>query len=166
MTLPTRDEVAAILRYDRDTGDFFWLVKRGSRGIAGRKAGSIDGKRYIRIRIDGVDYRAHRLAWLLEYGEWPTDQLDHIDLDRKNNAILNLRQANNSLNNFNRETQSNNTSGVTGVRFDRFRSKWKAEIKKDGKMKYLGRFATKEEAAAVRAKAAVQYFGEFSRVRY
>jgi hypothetical protein len=158
----TAERLRELLAYDAKTGLFTSLTKRGNQA-AGAIASSVDGKGYIRVKLDGRDYRAHRLAWLYTYGVWPRDQIDHIDMVRTNNALLNLREATNSLNNANRGVARNNKSGLKGVRFDVGRRKWRAEIKKNGSAIHLGRFATAGEAATAYAAAASIHFGNFAR---
>jgi D-Tyr-tRNAtyr deacylase len=87
--------------------------------------------------------------------------VDHIDRNKLNNHISNLRYASDSENQMNKSIQSNNTSGVIGVRFNKTKNKWIADIKKDGKSKHLGSFKTKEEAILARQKAEETYFKEF-----
>ena len=100
---------------------------------------------YICIRVDNVLYTAHRLAWLYAYGRWPTHQLDHINKDRADNRLCNLREATNAENAQNRKRRDNKT-GYTGV--NRENNKWKAEIKLNYKTIRLGLFDTPEEAHA------------------
>lgn len=87
--------------------------------------------------------------------------VDHIDRNKLNNHISNLRYATKSENNMNQSKRSDNTSGITGVNFDKARNKWKAQIQKDGKKINLGSFETKEEAIEARIKAEETYFKEF-----
>ena len=157
----TVDELKAILRYDPETGEFWWRVSR--KGIRlGRPAGRVTG-RYRQIGIDGRHYYAHRLAWLYMTGEWPSDDIDHIDGDRLNNRFSNLREASRAQNMANGRTPATNTSGFKGVSFDRQRGRWQAFIKIDGKTKNLGRFKTPEDAHAAYVAAAHQKSGNFAR---
>ena len=87
--------------------------------------------------------------------------VDHIDRNRLNNHISNLRYATNSENSMNRSKCSNNTSGTTGVNFHKTNNKWRARITKDGARKNLGSFDSKEEAIEARNKAEEKYFKEF-----
>ena len=116
----------------------------------------------VEIGIDGVSYKAHRLAWLYAYGRWPLDQLDHRDLDRSNNRLRNLRQANNTQNNCNQRTRSNNTSGYKGVCFCKQTSRWVARIRQRGKKLHLGRFDSPQEAFAAYVCAARKIQGTFA----
>lgn len=118
---------------------------------------------YRSISIDDRDYLAHRLAWLYVHGKWPPHQLDHINMDRADNRMCNLRQADNAENNCNRPLQSNNTSGFKGVSFHKQTRKWKASLKVRGKDIHLGLFDEAEAAAAAYRLAAQKHFGEFAR---
>lgn len=122
---------------------------------AGSAISAADADGYLVAYLDGRQYRAHRLAWLLVHGYWPT-VLDHQDGNRKNNSLLNLREVTVSENNRNRGIRSDNTSGFPGVY--RRRNRWQAAIKFDGKMRSLGFFDSIEEAAAAR-KAADRIYG-------
>jgi hypothetical protein len=136
-------EVSALLRYDADSGMLFWK-QNCSRGLAGAVAGCVNSHGYRRIQIHQHFYPAHRLAWLLTHGEWPTGPLDHINGIRSDNRIANLREASPSENQHNRRMSKNNSSGHPGVTFDR--GKYVAAIGVRGKKVYLGRFLRAEEA--------------------
>lgn len=148
-----------ILRYDPETGDFFWRVSRSNRIKVGMKAGSTNKMGYRIIYCGTRLQYAHRLAWLYVYGYWP-DQIDHINGNTSDNRISNLRVATQSQNNANR-VGKNNKKGAT---FDRRREKWIAYIKKDGKTRYLGGFDTEEEAHIAYCDAAKHLFGDFARL--
>lgn len=94
---------------------------------------------YIEIGFEGTSYLAHRLAWLYIYGRWPTNTIDHLDGDKKNNAIKNLRDVPHRVNMYNR-------ANALGVIFAKGR--WNAEIQRGGKHIYLGRYDTFTEARA------------------
>ncbi len=151
-----------VLSYNADTGKFRWLVSRGKR-----KAGDVAGKHacngYWRIKLFGKEYPAHRLAWFFFYGEWPDGQVDHINLDKIDNRIVNLRQATVSENQHNKHHQNNNTSGFKGVSKFKRTGRWRSEIMVDGHKHYLGSFATAEEAADAYAGAAMRLHAEFAR---
>jgi hypothetical protein len=98
---------------------------------------------YISIRLDDTLHYAHRLAWLYVYGKWPVNQIDHIDGNRANNAVANLREVSNAENAQNRR-KSRSKSGFLGVRKEN--SKWLAEIKVNYKPIRIGLFSTPEEA--------------------
>jgi hypothetical protein len=106
---------------------------------------------------------AHRIAWLLYYGKWPKDQIDHINGDKSDNRIVNLREATNSQNGKNLKLSINNKTGVTGVAFDRQTQKWRAYIRVNFKMINLGRYMDFEDAVIARKSAEKKYFGEWVR---
>lgn len=96
MSKLTQEVLKSLLYYDPETGIFVWLVTR-QRSPAGKEAGGYDEKGYRRICVNGTKVRAHRLAWLYMTGEWPEDQLDHINGLKDDNRFVNLREATNSL---------------------------------------------------------------------
>jgi len=150
----TQEELKNRLSYDRETGLFFWVRPR-KRVKKGDKAGC-NSHGYIVIRIDGVGYQAHRLAWLWEYGEFPSMEIDHINRDRKDNRISNLRLVSSRENKQNARAKKTNKSGFVGVCFDARRNKFKAEIRDgDGRKVFLGRFDTLEEAVFARKNAEI-----------
>jgi len=115
------------LRYEPNTGDFYWLYSPRT-GVIGKKAGYARKDGYIVINIDGEIYLAHRLAWLHSYGEWPISGIDHINGNPNYNAITNLRQADPNENHWNMKIFSTNTSGCRGVTFHRKTGKWVASL--------------------------------------
>lgn len=116
-----------------------------------------DKKGYIVGRVDGKDCKLHR--YLLNA---PDDkQVDHRNNDKKNNRRYNLRLCNNSQNHMNKGLQRNNTSGYTGVCYNKASSKWEARIKVNGKDIYLGRSTNKAITIELRRLAEIEYFGEF-----
>lgn len=113
----TADRLRELLAYDAQTGAFTWRVTQSNRAKAGKTAGSLhrqDG--YLYIRVDGVLHKAHRLAWLHVHGAWPTAGLDHVNGDRCQNDIANLREANQAQNMQNlRRPHRDNKTGFMGV---------------------------------------------------
>lgn len=148
----TQAELKELLVYDPVTGIFTNRVTRNSRALIGAEAGKdrLDG--YRDIKINHKIYLTHRLAWLYVHGEWPADQIDHINGVRSDNRIDNLRVVTNKQNGENQTLRSNNTSGHRGVTWDKVNGKWMAQIKHHGKIHHLGYFSILEEAAAA-AKA-------------
>jgi len=152
-----------LFNYDSDTGIFTWKVKRkGTRGV-GSQAGYKEKTGYITIRIDGINYAAHRLAWAYEHGYWPSLDLDHIDCNRSNNRLSNLREATRSQNTCNTKISSNNTSGIKGVMWHKRNKKWCATIMLNQKAKWLGYFDNIEEAQHAVEAARSELHGEFAR---
>ena len=125
-----------ILKYEPNTGNFIWISGRAN----GKVAGSINNYGYIHIRINKKLYKAHRLAWLYVYGSMENCFIDHIDGDKSNNRIENLRLATNIQNQQNqRSLHSNNKSGFIGV--SKIGNKWRAQIRIYGKVVHLGSFS-------------------------
>lgn len=149
----TQLELKQVLSYDSATGHFTWLVQSGS-AKPGHKACVPNAQGYIAIQLQGVKYLAHRLAWLYVHGEWPTAHIDHINGDKTDNSLINLRTATRSANMQNQKKAArNNKSGFMGVHFDKRCKKWLAQIRHSGKNHYLGIFGTPEEANATYLKA-------------
>jgi len=158
----TPERLRALLAYDPETGHFTWRVPLSRRIRPGDRAGyANDG--YLLVRIDRRNYRGHRLAWLYTFGEWPNGDLDHINCDRADNRISNLREATRSQNQANMRRPRHNTSGFKGASFHQRKGKWQAIIQKDGKTLYLGLFPTAADAHAAYCAAAQELHGEFWR---
>lgn len=159
---PSVDQIRELFDYEPDTGLVYWKAK-GSGRIKKKPAGTIENLGYIGILINGKRIRAHRIAWVLHYGKWPEDQIDHINGNGLDNRICNLREATNSQNGKNTGKPKSNTSGVVGVCFEKFTNKWKAFIKVDYKQINLGRYVNFEDAVSARKDAEKLYFGEWAR---
>ena len=143
----TAERLRELLSYDPETGLFHNKRHRGSKARVGSKAGSINTIGYSQVKVDGKLYSSHRLAWLYTYGAFPEGCVDHINRNRSDNRICNLREADKSENGQNKSLpQSNNTHGFLGVTRDT--GKWSARITTNGKTKYIGLFATPELAHA------------------
>lgn len=158
--LPTLEKVKEHLRYDQESGLLYW-VKNPSRGsrVLGRVAGR-GNHGYIIVRLESVDYFAHRLAWLLWHGEDPGDlTIDHINMDRSDNKIINLRLATRSENQRNHGIRSDNKSGYKNVCWDAQREKWVAIIKVN-KVKIHAGFHSTPELASLAAHDARQAYHE------
>lgn len=138
----TRGRLVEALTYDPATGQFCWRSR-------GKPAGCINTDGYRRITLDYVAYPAHRLAWLYEHGDWPTSEVDHINGDRADNRIANLRLVTRRGNSHNIQPgrQRPNHSGYPGVSFHA-PGKWKAKIMSAGRSHYLGLYPTPAEASA------------------
>ena len=141
-----------LLAYAPESGVFTWRVKRGCRP-QGSTAGTPDGKGYLLIRIDGISYKAHRLAWLYVNGELPTDGIDHINRNKSDNRIANLRLATQMQNLQNQSISIRNTSGFQGVSWHSLRKKWMAEIAVNRKKYHLGLFVNISDAIFARHSA-------------
>jgi hypothetical protein len=163
MTKITQEELKIWLRYDPETGSFFWHKSNSNRAIVGEKAGTLRPDGYTIITINGMRYRAHHLAWLYAYGELPpSTHVDHINGDRGDNRIENLRLASHGENLMNRGRQVNNRAGYKGIWWDKEKQLWAAMIGFNSQKKALGRYETAEEAARAYDAAARLYHGKFA----
>lgn len=156
-------ELRALFSYDPETGQFKWRADhRGGRGIrAGDIAGVSRKDGYRFNRINGVMYCAHRLAWLYVYGEWPAQEIDHINRNHADNRIANLRQADRAQNAANIVRRSPNKTGFKGVYYHRRDGLWCAKIHVRGKCRTIGYFKTAELAGEAYREAAKEHHGEF-----
>jgi hypothetical protein len=149
----TQEELKQILFYCAITGHFTWLKNRFASKIGTIAGLTSDKFKYKSIGINGSRYYAHRLAWLYVYGYFPDDGIDHINGDKTDNRIANLRIANHSENAQNLNKYKRNTSGYTGVIWHKGANKWQARITVNHKMIHLGLFDTREESYAAYLKA-------------
>ncbi len=164
----TASIVREFLEYDPITGLFCWKhrdrkwFKSGgtclywNRRYAGTPAGHTGGG-YLNIAIFKAEYRAHRLAWLYVYGEWPHDQIDHVNHVRKDNRIVNLRPASNQENQKNTALRKTNKSGIAGVFWHKSQKSWHAYITDSYKINRLGSFRDFFEACCARKSAERKY---------
>lgn len=142
----TQDVLNELLVYDMETGMFTWRLSRGARS-AGSVAGWVKSDGYTAITIFGRGYAQHRLAWLYVNGEWPEQHIDHINGNKKDNRISNLRDVSRSGNLQNlKKAYCSSSSGLLGVTFLKQQKTWQSRIIVDGVRKFLGNFKTKEEA--------------------
>lgn len=154
----TPENVHDLFEY-RD-GSLFWKISKRGIKRESKLAGTYQHG-YIQVRFRKEHYYAHRIVWLMFYGEWPAQLIDHIDRDKSNNRIENLRLASKSQNNVNaRRARSDSRSGYRGVHARRGR--WAASIRMNGERRFLGSFASVELAAAAYDSAAREMHGEFA----
>jgi len=156
------DRIKQLVAYDPETGRFWWKVNCG-RGRAGTVLGSEHSGGYRECKIDGERFFLHRLAWLYFYGEMPKEQIDHINGDRTDNRISNLRKATQQQNSGNMKIRPNNKVGFKGVYKVNRTKPFQANIHINGKTKYLGLFDTAEEAHRAYLEAAKDAFGDYAR---
>lgn len=147
-----RQLVASRFAYDKDTGVFTWIVNRGA-ARAGKRAGSAHSEGYLTLCVGYKNMYAHRIAWLLVYGSMPQPgfEIDHIDGNRANNRICNLRIVSRSQNNQNR-------ANMVGVKWNKINRNWRATIAVNGKRHEIGSFCSFVDAARARADAERLYF--------
>jgi hypothetical protein len=146
-------------------GDLYWIEKSNSLVPAGTKAGTLRKDGYVGIFIKGTYHFAHRIIWEMHNGEIPSGlTIDHVDRNRSNNNISNLRLCTFQQNHFNRSKQINNKSGFKGVSWHKQKGKWVAQIKIEGKNKFLGFFNDPEKAYEKYCEKAIEHYGEFARI--
>jgi hypothetical protein len=156
----TQDYLLSLFDY-RD-GVLYRKVKPSRSHVDIRKpAGTVNASGYITIGISGKVYRAHRLIFLMHHGFLPK-LIDHIDGDKKNNNIENMREATKKQNQHNRKVSINNKCGLKGVCFHKGNGKWVAAITINNKPKHIGYFHTSEEASSAYKSASLKHHGEFS----
>ena len=145
----TAETLRGLLDYDPETGEFRWRVNRGNRIKVGAAAGTVSSNSYAVIKINGMPFKAHRLAWMYAYDTWPNHDIDHINSDKRDNRIKNLRDVTRSVNMQNQErAQKDNKSGLRGVSWNKNKKRWEAGISVNGRNEYLGSFDTTEAAHA------------------
>ena len=145
--LPALEEISKVLKYNEETGEFTWLINPSRAVKAGDKAGSVVEKGYIGITYKRQPMLAHRLAWLFSVGEDPGNNLiDHIDEDKTNNRIDNLRLIDNSRN----VARSREPVCCTKQAWN---GRYQAVYTLDGVKYYLGTYDTKEEASRIGREA-------------
>lgn len=151
------------LGYDPETGQFMWL-KRVSRAVrAGTPCGSKHHTGYIVMRYGERQVRAHRLAWFIMTGNWPADQIDHINGVKDDNRFENLREATASENRCNVAKLATNRSGLKGVFWAKQRQLWGAAICKDRKQRIIGYYNTPEAAHEAYLEQMVLLHGAFAK---
>lgn len=162
----TLDNVRDIFDYDPVAGCLVWKARqeitRGDRGFnkrcAGKPAGTVSHNGYVNINFQKACYLAHRLIWMHVHGIKPEQAIDHIDRDRSNNRLSNLRVATFAQNLFNSEGRVRKF----GVSISSGGKLWRSQITIDKKRKYLGTFPDQESAAEAYRQAARSHYGEFA----
>lgn len=144
----SQERLKDLIDYNADTGEFKRFLKNGAR-----TAGSVNSQGYLHIMLDKKLYKAHRLAWLYTYGDFPDGQIDHVNQDRADNRLSNLRVVDNAENNKNRSICSNNKSGVLGVSYWNKANRWEVKIAENKRNKRLGLFSDFFEAVCARKSA-------------
>lgn len=181
--LPSPEMLRQLLRYEPETGKLFWK----ERGIEWFKDGSksaahncavwnsryADQEAMIAISSNGYrvgaimdhKYLAHRIIMAMQFGEWPTQEVDHINRDKLDNRLQNLRLASRSENARNTRAHNDSASGLKGVMWHPSRSKWRAKIMVHGKAVCLGLFATRHQAFDAYCRASAELHGDFGSVK-
>jgi hypothetical protein len=165
-TLPTPDELRQLLRYEQDTGKLYWLPRPASMFEKPLRANNwnsryADREAFTALNEDGYHHgkvagkmvRAHRVVWAMVFNAWPDGEVDHINGDRTDNRLENLRLASRLSNGQNQKRFVTNTSGYTGVSYHKRSKRWQASVHFEGRSRTLGYFDSPEAAAEARAQA-------------
>lgn len=156
------EELSKYLRYHPRLGIFTWKITRRGKALEGDIAGTHNPNGYVYMTINGKDYKAHRLIWLFETGDWPVDQIDHINEVKCDNRFSNLREATNGQNKVNTSKRVDNKSGITGIHWEKTRKKWVVQTRVSKFLRRKKRFNTIEEAQKFRLEDEKVYYGDFS----
>jgi hypothetical protein len=146
----TPEQAREAFDYDPETGVLRWRLRSARCIRIGDVAGFVRPDGYVVVVYKKTIYPCHRIAWAIATGAWPTGQIDHINGDRSDNRILNLRNVTAHMNMQNQRTahRSNLSSGILGVHFFKKTKRWRATIWANGKNNYLGYYGTAAEAEA------------------
>lgn len=165
------EEIRGLFDLNTETGQLRWKTSTSRGRYTQRVAGSPHRLGYVQVKIGKKSYLAHRIVWAIVYGEWPSCQVDHIDGNKANNAVSNLRLVTTSQNAQNRAINGVKTaSGLMGAIYvpgtSRRRECWESRIKLNGVSTYLGRFKTPEEAQTAYLSAKKNLHPYFSRTTF
>lgn len=169
-TYPDPKITSELLSYNSDTGKLYWKFRNSgpenwNSQFSGKEAMySIEPTGYLRGSLLGGQYKSHLICWGIYYGSYPDKEIDHIDGNKANNAISNLRESSRSENQINIPIRKSNTSGYKGVSWKGRNGKWQSQIQINGTTKYLGLFSDKEDAYHAYCTASRLHHGEFGRV--
>lgn len=163
--LLTAANVRQLFDYDPYSGTLAWRDPPwpGAKRSPGARAGYRRKDGYLFVKYRGKFFAVHRVIWLWVHGRWPRPTIDHIDRNKSNNVLHNLREATRLEQTINRGLLRSNSLGVMGVR--RHGNRFCSRIKVEGRYMWLGTFRTIDEASAAYVRASRLYFGDFSPTR-
>ena len=153
----TREVALQYVQPNFETGKLYWKTRRGGTAVVGGEVGHMTRDGYVKVKLEGKSYPVHRIMWLLAYGEHPDRFVDHINGNRVDNRICNLRLVNKSENARNRRATRNSVSGLNGVVWANDRNKWRAFIRWNNRLEHLGSHEDFFEAVCARKSAEVRY---------
>jgi len=152
-----QETVKRLFNYNELTGELSFVETKGKGKRKDKKVGCLSKMGYLVVWADNKLHQSHRLIWLYYYGCFPKNGIDHINGDKLDNRIKNLRDVTQWENTKNRRKAKNNTSGFNGVWWVASLNKWRARITVNRKLIYLGCFTKKSEAISARKNANIQY---------
>lgn len=167
--LPPQAYLNSVLEYCPETGVLTWkhrpenhfkclgVFKAWNTRFSGKPAGSPNGSGYRQVNLDGKVYLAHRVIWTMVHGDLGPNDIDHINGDRSDNRLENIRSVSRTLNLRNSATKSRGAIGVCGVSRHTLTGKYRAYVGIDGKQVHLGFFENVDDAIAARAEANKAY---------
>lgn len=159
------EDLRQLLSYNPETGELVWLTRDESwfkkaadakgwnKKYAGTKAFQTLHYGYLHGHIFKKHYFAHRVAWAIHYGSWPTGQIDHVNGLRSDNRIANLRDVSHSDNQKNAKLRHDNKAGMPGIDWKKHVSSWRVRVSREGKRHLVGYFKNLDEAVAARKMA-------------
>lgn len=155
--LPPIEELKRLFHYDPETGSLTWKIRR-QRMRVGDEAGFVQSSGYRRVKVNASNFKGHRICYAIFHGVDPYPmEVDHINHNRSDNRIQNLRLVSHRENGKNQKKHAHNTSGYAGVSWRKQNKKWHARITVNGKKKHLGYFTNKSDAIAARRAAEEKY---------
>lgn len=157
----TDDLIKEYINYNPETGDLVWVKRPANRVCIGDKVKSVDAYGYLSVAFRGKVWKAHRLAWFLYYGTLPNGDVDHINGDRLDNRISNLREASRVENLRNMAVSGKGLSKYKGV--SKSGNSWTAQITLNNKKIHIGCYKSEEEAALAYNIKAEKLYGKFAR---
>lgn len=135
------------------------------RATSGSEAGNLTAKGYLEVKIKDRTYKVHRIIWAMRHGTWPSGQIDHVNGNKSDNRIENLREVTQNQNMWNRGRLCNNKTGYKGVSKVRSSGRYKAQIKHFGRVICIGTFETPEEAYVAYCDSARRLHGEYAKTQ-
>ena len=158
----SHERLKELVIYRAEDGSFVWNKGRPGAG-GGKPCGSLKPSGYVLIRLDGKFFRAHRLAWFYIHGEWPADEIDHINGNRSDNRICNLRVASRSRNSCNKPMRKDNQTGAKSVLYFKDWGAYYVRFNLNKTTYNFGPFTSFDEAKVVAIEKRKEAHGEFFR---
>ena len=153
-----QETVKKLFHYDAESGMLLWRYGNGRNVKPWQQAKAPNGQGYYTVKINGTNYRVHRLIWLYVYGDFPKEDIDHKNRIRNDNRLCNLRAVSRTDNCQNISLPNHNKSGHIGVSWFELRKTWTVYVKVNKKNKWLGYYKNLDDAIAARKAGEKQYY--------